>query len=478
MDPSPAPPAITLELALAATLLPALRRRLGTALRRARPITLTWYDRDAGHGGEQLVTRGIAVVAWREARAEGWCAESLKVAIGAPAEPLGEALFLAGLAELDLPDNIAPVQRFAGQLREGMADGVALRLVTGQFDAAPDQAIARLTLRGPAGTTAMLAHTLSTEFGLRMPTHSLAVEALMLAGMDVPTRPLGAPNLPAGLSPPDAFAYAASHLLGVLLLHAPRAAAGETGEPVHQMRVALRRLRSLSSLFRDAIACAEVAALRPALKALATALGPARDWDVFLAETGGAVATAFPDEPAVAALIAAVETRRAAAYADLATILAGPALTILALQTAILVQTRPWPASTQDTAAFGAALLSRRRHQVTKRSANPAHLPEAELHQLRLKAKRLRYAAEVFAPLSAGRPARKFLKRVAALQQALGLLNDGVVAASLMHALADDGGTGLAGGMVRGFVAARASDARAASARAWRRLRRAEVFWA
>ena len=293
MDPSPAPIAITLELALAATAVPALRRRLGTALRRARPITLTWHDHEKRHGGEQVAARGIAVVAWREARAEGWRAESLLVAIGAPAEPLGEALFLAGLAELDLPDNMAPVQRFAGQVREGMADGVALRLVTGQFDAAPDETIARLTLHGPANTTAMLARTLATELGLRVPTHSLAAEALLLAGISVPTRPLGAPILPAGLSPPDAFAHAASHLLGVLLHHAPGAAAGQTGEPVHQMRVALRRLRSLTSLFRDAIACPEVAALRPALKALASALGPARDWDVFLAETGGAVDIIF-----------------------------------------------------------------------------------------------------------------------------------------------------------------------------------------
>ncbi len=472
MDPSPAPTTLSLELGITVATVPALRRRLGTLLRRARPIALTWHDGEA-----QLAARGIAVVAWREGRAEGWRAEPLLAVIGTPPPTHDAAASLAGLTSLDLPDGIAPVQHFTGQLREAMADGVALRLVTGQIGDARDARIARLTLHGPAGPTAKLAGGLAAEFGLHVPLQSLAAEALAQAGIDVPQRPLGPPTLPAGLPPGDAFAHAAAHLLGVLLHHAPHAAVGETGEPVHQMRVALRRLRSLTSLFHDAIACDEITALRPALKALATALGPARDWDVFLAETGHAVASAFPDEPAVTALAAAAEARRAEAYADLATLLAGPALHLLALQTAILIQTRPWPAGNQDSAAFGAALLTRRRHQVAKRSNHPANLSESALHALRLKAKRLRYAAEVFAPLFADRPARRFLKRVAALQAALGLLNDGVVAAALMHALADAGGNGLAGGMVRGFVAARTGDARTASSRAWRRLRRAAVFW-
>ena len=50
------------------------------------------------------------------------------------------------------------------------------------------------------------------------------------------------------------------------------------------------------------------------------------------------------------------------------------------------------------------------------------------LHELRLEAKRLRYAAELFAPLWGGKAARRFLKRLAALQEALGTVNDAAVA--------------------------------------------------
>jgi triphosphatase len=298
----------------------------------------------------------------------------------------------------------------------------------------------------------------------------------------VAPRRLGAPQLQSsGLAPGEAFAQAAGHLLGVLLHHAPAAAAGQTGEPVHQMRVALRRLRALVSVFRPVVACPELDAARPGLKALASALGPARDWDVFLDGTGRRVAAAFADEPGVAVLLAAAEAQRAAAYAALATQLAGPELRSLSVQTALLVLARPWEGLAQeapaDTGAFGAAVLGKRLRRMVRHAGKIDTQPEAALHELRLKAKRLRYAAEVFAPLFPGREAARFLRRLAALQEALGHLNDGAVAAGLMQALAAEGGTGLAGGLVRGFVAGQAGETRDGIARAWKRLRKARVFW-
>ena len=51
------------------------------------------------------------------------------------------------------------------------------------------------------------------------------------------------------------------------------------------------RLDALA-LFRRAVACPEVVATKAALGALGRALGPARDWDVFIDGTGAAVAAA------------------------------------------------------------------------------------------------------------------------------------------------------------------------------------------
>ncbi len=470
---------VTLDLALPSAELPALRRRL--ALGRARPVSITWHDDVDG----TLARAGLALAAWREGRATTWRVEAIvptaahPCPVGAPPPRLAEAPELADLRGIAMPDRLMPLDRLEGRVREGLAGHVALRLLEGRGE--DGTAVARLQLAGPIAETTELALALAGSHRLGVPPRSLPAELLARAGRPVPPLRLGAPELPAGLPPGRAFAAAAAHLLAVLLHHAPRAAAGQTGEPVHQMRVALRRLRALVSLFRPAVGCPELEAVRPGLKALATALGPARDWDVFLAGTGRAVAAAFPQEDALAALIAAAAARRDTAYAALVPLLDGPALREVALRTAILVQGRPWegvvPDGPADTASFGDALLARRLRRVARRARGIATMPEAALHEMRLEAKRLRYAAEVFAPLHPGRGQRRFLKRLAALQEALGHLNDGVVATVLMQALADAGGDGLAGGLVRGFVAARATDTRAQVGRAWKRLRKVVPFW-
>ena len=472
--------AVTLTLEIDPAGLDALRRSLG--LGRARPIRLTWHDR---HGC--LAQGGVAVVALHLGRLTTWRTEARSAAVGAPPAILAEAAALAGLHGIELPDGGAldVVQTLRGRVRTGMVGPVALHQIDGALDNNPGARLVRLLLSGPAEAVAEMAAPLVP--GARVATRSLSAEALALAGVAVPPCPLGAPTLGTGLAPGAAFAAAASHLLGVLLHHAPRAAAGETGEAVHQMRVALRRLRALLGVFGAVIACPEVTSLRPALKSLAGALGPARDWDVFLSGTGRAVGAAFADTPEVAGLLDAATVRRAAAYGALAGLLAGPALHETALRVAILAQAQPWGAdgvstdgvSTDgggDTAAFGADLLARRWRRLVRRGKHLDTMPEAGLHALRIEAKRLRYAAEVFAPLFPGRPTRRFLKRLAALQEALGLLNDGVVAAELMQELAPAGGDGLAGGMVRGFVAANAAGARQAIARRFKRLRKVGVF--
>ena len=92
------------------------------------------------------------------------------------------------------------------------------------------------------------------------------------------------------------------------------------------MRVALRRLRSALALFRRAVVRAPSStSRRPALRVLAHALGPARDWDVFGTGTGEAVAAAFPADAAVTRLTAAAARRRDACYAELRHVLDGAA---------------------------------------------------------------------------------------------------------------------------------------------------------
>ena len=52
-------------------------------------------------------------------------------------------------------------------------------------------------------------------------------------------------------------------------------------ESIHQMRVALRRLRTALAFFDRVLPCAEFRVFRAEAKRIASALGPARNWDAF-----------------------------------------------------------------------------------------------------------------------------------------------------------------------------------------------------
>ena len=128
------------------------------------------------------------------------------------------------------------------------------------------------------------------------------------------------------------------------------------------------------------------------------------------------------------------------------------------------------------TDAFAVEVLSRRLRKVRRDGHGMRHLAIPALHDLRKDCKRLRYAAEFFQPIFPARPARRFIRHLAALQEALGLLNDGAAAAGLMAQLGR-AGEGYAAGLVNGFAAAGSIAARAEVRTAWRTFRESQPFW-
>ena len=284
-----------------------------------------------------------------------------------------------------------------------------------------------------------------------------------------------------------------AHLAGVMVHYAPLATGGHGPEPVHQMRVALRRLRSAISLFRRATACAALDEANIGLKQLGKVLGPPRDWDVFTQGIGTKIGAAFADDAAVQDLLRAAERKRVAGYASLAQFLLSPAWRKLGITLAALAIERPWESTalpddefgaqqmmwqTTELPNFAARMLQRRYRALLAPGADLSPLPIAELHNVRLAGKRLRYAAEFFAPLFPGRTTRRFLRRMAVLQERLGQLNDTAVAAELMAQLAArSAARNGAIGVVRGFVAASGNTGRTGIERSWKRLLRQDCFW-
>ena len=353
---------------------------------------------------------------------------------------------------------------------------------------ATQQPICRVRLEGPDTAIRDLATQLARTARLAIPRAGLAAEAVAVARGQTPApRHLGAPAVLPGAPLTDSIALIVGQLLDVMLHWSAGAAEGATPLPVHQMRVATRRLRSALSVFKGVAACPEVEPLGLALKDLAARLGGARDWDVFLDGTGARIGTAFPDDRRVRSLLAAARRRRAEAYSALREYLAGPMFRELEISIGCTASLRPWEAAAGqqnalhdalqgDTAVFATGVLTKRLRQVRHAGRGIHELPVAALHELRKDCKRLRYAAEFFQPLFSERPAARFIKHLAALQEELGMLNDAAVAAGLMAHLGRIE-QGYAAGLVGGFVAASAGDSRAAIVGAWKRFRRQPEFW-
>jgi triphosphatase len=368
----------------------------------------------------------------------------------------------------------------AGDARVGEAGvGEAGVGEAGEGDAAVD---------GEAAVFA-LAQELADELDLAIPTACLAAEARAMAtASGAVARHEGAPQLPPGLTVAEAFGFVLGHLADIILFNAPLAAAGRDGpEPVHEMRVAVRRLRSAVALFRPAVGCPAVDACAAGLKALADRLGPARDWDVFVAETAASVAKVLPDDASLRRLRAVAERRRRQAYAGLREWLRGVEFRRLGLALAGLAGGRAWQTALDPQQAetmglgleaFASRALARRLNRLAAAGEAIEHLDTTALHAVRLRAKRMRYVAEVFAPLYPGKATRRFMRRLARLQDRLGRLNDSSVADTLLADLgAGGGGRAHAAGLVRGFLAAGSRGARGRIARAWARFHRLEPFW-
>lgn len=413
---------------------------------------------------------------------------------GAPTPVLAEGP-LAGQLDPPIPDNIMPVAAFEGRALaldlavEGRPIG--LKVLDGTLrGVTAERRAARVQITGEDEAVVDLALGLTSELRLAVPQAALACEAIAVAQATVPgPRRLGAPSLPPDLTVPGAFAHVTAHLTDVMLYWGGRIEAGtDAVEPVHQMRVAMRRLRSAIGLFPADEEAALLGATKQSLRTVARLLGPARDWDVFCTETGQAVSAAFEDEAEIARLMAASEKQRAAHYRSLRAYLEGSDYHRLMIRLAALSRPSGWERSacgeTQLAAIsgplpdFAAGVLGKRLGKLLRAGESIDELEVAALHEVRLLGKRMRYASELFAPLYGRKSALRFIRRLTALQETIGVLNDGAVAAQLMHELGSGGlGRAFAMGAVRGFVAGRGEAHRREIVQAWKRFRAARPFW-
>jgi triphosphatase len=196
-------------------------------------------------------------------------------------------------------------------------------------------------------------------------------------------------------------------------------------EPLHQARVAMRRLRSAMSLFRSAIGDAEFARLRDELRWLTRELGDARNLDVFLQRD------LKPGQRK------RIEARRIAAYDRVIEALESLPVRMLMLDLVNWSMLGEWRNRANAQRALG-PYVGRRIDRLWGRIMHHDRiggLHEEERHRLRIEIKKLRYALEFTEALYARHQERqkRFANAVEDTQEALGHLNDAAVARTLVE---------------------------------------------
>jgi CHAD domain-containing protein len=128
---------------------------------------------------------------------------------------------------------------------------------------------------------------------------------------------------------------------------------------------------------------------------------------------------------------------------------------------------------------FARNILSAQHAKVLKRGRRFKSLPTQERHRVRLAAKKLRYVADFLLPLCGQRKsARRFSRRLADLQQELGVYNDMATTTSLLADVdAGSTGSGMAAAAIAGWQAHAMVGIEARLLKAWSEFTGAKVPW-
>jgi CHAD domain-containing protein len=271
----------------------------------------------------------------------------------------------------------------------------------------------------------------------------------------------------------DLVRQAISAAVDRIMRHDPGVRIGDDPEDVHQARVGTRRLRSDLRTFGPLLEEEWLSPLRDELRWLGGALGAVRDTDVLIERLRRqAAALPEPDTAALAPIFRRLAKDRDQARAELIEALEGPryvALLERLIDAAGDPQTRK-AAEAQATEVVPGLAAGPWRTLQKAVKALPSDPPDADLHRIRILAKRTRYAGEAAAPL-VGKKAAAFAKAVADLQEVLGDHQDAVVAEAWLRAAVDgaDAAVSLAAGELIAVQMAEAAEGRRRWRTAWKK---------
>lgn len=258
----------------------------------------------------------------------------------------------------------------------------------------------------------------------------------------------GAVDLNSAMTAEQAFIHILWHCLRHLQANEEMVLHGSDIEGVHQMRVALRRLRSCLSLYKPLIPKKIYANLRDDIKWITAILGVARDWDVFAlslqeihSQDHNSSLSAFLREE-LEKLQRQVTEFQAQAYVNVRDALRSPRYTRLLLQLGKWLTQHGWRQQLKTeilqrldspVSEFANQILDSHYQRVCQQGTDLTQLTPKQLHNLRISIKKLAYGTRFFNALYPHEIVRPYAKNLSHLQDELGILNDGNVASDLLN---------------------------------------------
>ncbi len=283
----------------------------------------------------------------------------------------------------------------------------------------------------------------------------------------------------------EAFGRIVGAAIGHLRVNLGAAARGDA-EGVHQIRVALRRLRAAIALYKPVLAPEPAGRFNKELRRAGRIFGAARDWDVFVTETLAAAAAENPAASWPRMLEEAAQTARAAVREEAMRELAEPRFARLLLELGAWAEdgvrdpaTLGPPGLARSFEAVAPALLGRLMRRAAKQGKSIRHADTRSLHELRKRLKTLRYGIEFTESLYRPKRVRAMLRPCKELQELLGAVNDAAATPELARRLAEGGASEMAAALadLAAWVEKRGAAARQRVPKAWHALRDADPFW-
>src|SRR5580704_17601212 len=353
------------------------------------------------------------------------------------------------------------------------------------------QPLTEVALELKAGEEAALydlAVRLADALPVRLEIMSKAERGFMLAADDRPL-PVRAADLqfPTDATLDDAVETVIASALGQFVANWPAMEETHHRESIHQMRVALRRLRTALAFFDRVVPCDEFKIFRAEAQRIASAFSPARDWDAFREVVEDGPLTHYAQEgESFEALLTTVEGRRMAAYAIAQEVIDDPSTTRFVLKLRAFLARRAWRSAlsgaellrlTEPARLFAGETLERLHKRAFKRGRRLSQKPPEERHEVRVALKNIRYAAEFFSFFFSG--ARPYVRAVARLQDGLGAFNDEASAPHLLWDIEAAAGpqAAKAAGIVLGWCGRGTVIADDNLRKAWKSFTRTRPFW-